>query len=99
MVKKRFYSLINVLGLSIGITACLLIGLFVSSELSYDKFNEKASRIVRLTMEYSSSGTVNKVPMTGNKAGPQLMRTFPEGGLYQAREISTIYLKWNKSLR
>ena len=86
MVKKRFYSLINILGLSIGITACLLIGLFVSSELSYDKFNEKASRIVRLTMEYSSSGTVNKVPMTGNKAGPQLMRTFPEVEAYTRLE-------------
>jgi len=86
MMKKRFYSLINIVGLSIGIMACLLIGLFVANELSYDKFNEKAARIVRLTMEYSSSGTVNKVPMTGNKAGPQLMRTFPEVEAYTRLE-------------
>lgn len=86
ILKKRFYSLINILGLSIGITACLLIGLFVSNELSYDKFNTNASRIGRLTMEYSSSGTVNKVSMTGNKAGPQLKRTFPEIEAYTRLE-------------
>jgi len=82
ILKKRFYSLINILGLSIGITACLLIGLFVANELNYDKFNERADRTVRATMEYSNAGTVGKVAVTGTKVGPQFKRSFPEVEAY-----------------
>jgi putative ABC transport system permease protein len=46
--KFRFYTLINILGLTIGITACLVILLFVKFELSYDRFHENAERIVRV---------------------------------------------------
>lgn len=38
LMKDKLYSAINVVGLAIGITACILIILYVQSELSYDKF-------------------------------------------------------------
>lgn len=75
--KNKLYSCINIFGLTIGLTACLLIGVFIIHELSYDKFNIKADRIVRATMEYGQAGTINKVATTGTKPGPQLKRTFP----------------------
>jgi putative ABC transport system permease protein len=48
MRKHKGFSLINIAGLAIGIASCLLIVLFVQSELSYDRFHEKAERIHRV---------------------------------------------------
>ena len=49
--KYRLYTLINVVGLTTAITACLVIFLFVRHELSYDRFHEHADRIVRIDWE------------------------------------------------
>ena len=75
--KNKLYSFINIAGLTVGIVCCILIGLFISSELSFDKFHKNADRIVRTTMEYSNGGIVTKVVNTGTKVGPQFKRTFP----------------------
>src|SRR6185437_3939671 len=75
--KNKLYSSINIFGLAIGLASCLLIGVYILHELSYDKFNVNANRIVRVTMEYSNAGTVNKIATTGTKPGPQFRRTFP----------------------
>jgi putative ABC transport system permease protein len=75
--KSKLYSAINIFGLTVGLAACLLIGVYINHELSYDKFNSNANRIVRATMEYSSAGTVNTVATTGTKVGPQFKRIFP----------------------
>ena len=44
--KNQLYSAINILGLVIGLAACLLIGIYITHELGYDKFNKNANRIV-----------------------------------------------------
>ncbi len=75
--KNKLYSSINIFGLTAGLAACLLIGIYINHELSYDKFNVNASRIVRATMEYEQDGTVNTTATTGTKVGPQFKRTFP----------------------
>lgn len=75
--KNKLYSFINISSLIVGITSCILIGLYVFNELSYDNFNKNADRIVRVTMEYSIEGTADKTAVTGTKTGPQLKRTFP----------------------
>ena len=49
LLKDRFYSFLNIIGLSIGIAASLLILLYVADELSYDKFHEDADRIYRVS--------------------------------------------------
>lgn len=49
--KSKGYSFINIAGLAVGLSACLLIGLYVRHELSYDRFHEKASRVFRVNME------------------------------------------------
>jgi putative ABC transport system permease protein len=75
--KNKLYSVINIFGLTVGLAACLLIGVYINHELSYDKFNVNADRIVRVTMEYKNSETVNTTASTGTKPGPQFKRTFP----------------------
>lgn len=76
--KNLLYSFVNILGLSIGLACCLLIGLYIHHELSYDSFNEKADRIVRATMEYKAGDKLNPAATTGTKVGPELTRKFPE---------------------
>src|SRR6185503_18296367 len=77
LTKNKLYSGIIIIGLTAALTACLLIGVFITHELSYDKFNTNADRIVRVTMEYKNAETVNSVATTGTKVGPQFKRTFP----------------------
>lgn len=86
--RNKLYSAINVFGLSVGLAACLLIGVYIHHELSYDQFNANGSRIVRATMEYSSAGTVNTTASTGTKVGPQFKREFPSVEEYVRTYIS-----------
>lgn len=77
LAKNKLYSFVNITGLTIGITSCILIGLYSIHELSYDRFNENASRTVRVTTEISGGNNIKKYAQTGTKAGPQLKRIFP----------------------
>lgn len=78
LAKNKLYAFINLFGLTLGITCCILIGAYIFDELGYDKFHVRADRIVRTSMEYSTGGSVEKYAMVGTKAGPQFKRTFPE---------------------
>ncbi|MEP6614930.1 MAG: ABC transporter permease [Ginsengibacter sp.] len=75
--KNKLYTFINIFGLTVGLSACLLIGIYISHELSYDQFNANKNRIVRATMEYGKAGTLNTTATTGTKVGPEFKRTFP----------------------
>ncbi|MDX2246816.1 MAG: FtsX-like permease family protein [Bacteroidia bacterium] len=50
--KETTYSLINISGLALGFTCCLLIGLFIKDELSYDNFHQDGERIYRVASAY-----------------------------------------------
>lgn len=96
LAKNKLYSSINIIGLTAGLAACLLIGVFISHELSYDKFNVNADRIVRVTMEYSNAGTVSTTATTGTKVGPQFKRTFPAVEEYTRTFISHGVVKYGE---
>jgi putative ABC transport system permease protein len=96
--KNKLYTAINIFGLTVGLTACLLIGVYIKQELSYDKFNVNANRIVRTTMEYAKAGTVNKTATTGTKVGPQFKRTFPVIEEYARTFISSSVVKYEDKL-
>lgn len=49
--KHKFYSAINILGLAAGVTSCLFIILYISDELSYDKFHAEAENIYRIGLQ------------------------------------------------
>lgn len=58
LIRDRTYSFINIVGLTIGLSACLLLVLFARYELSFDTFHEKSDRIFRIT---SVTETENEV--------------------------------------
>ena len=51
--KNRLYAFVNIVGLCIGITSCILIGLYIWHEQSFDRFHKNADRIARVTWEYN----------------------------------------------
>lgn len=56
LVKRKVYTIVNILGLAIGITSFILIMFYVSDELSYDKYHRNSERIYRVCMIYDVSG-------------------------------------------
>jgi putative ABC transport system permease protein len=77
LMKNKVYAFVNICGLTIGMTSCILIGLYISQELSYDRFHENSNRIARITMEYGGGGNSTQTALTGTKTGPQFKRSFP----------------------
>ncbi|MGI9173815.1 MAG: ABC transporter permease, partial [Rhodothermales bacterium] len=75
LVRHKGYAAINVFGLALGIACCLLIGLYVQHERSYDRFHTQADRIHRLVMEAGSFGTGARAFAA---AGPYFAEHFPE---------------------
>ena len=79
LLKTRQFSLINIMGLSIGMTACLMILHYVSFEKSYDKFHENSDRIYRLRYErYSEDGESVRFASSCPPAGLRIRKLLPE---------------------
>src|SRR6478672_12349806 len=76
--KNKIYSSINIIGLAIGLAACILILLFVFYERSFDNFHSK--NIYRLNEVQKFEGIVSsqKVALTMYPMGPTLLNDFPE---------------------
>ncbi|RKQ49298.1 putative ABC transport system permease protein [Roseivirga pacifica] len=79
LLKYKGYSFINITGLALGMSACLLILLFVNNELNFDGFHEKKSKIYRLD-EVQRFGTVSeqKVALSMYPMGPNILADYPE---------------------
>lgn len=78
--KNKTASAINIFGLTIGLTSCLLIALYIQHELSYDSFELKGNRIARVIMEYrfDGSGQTNAGNYTSVRVASVLKKNFPE---------------------
>jgi len=78
--KNKTSSAINIVGLTVGLTCCLLIALYIRHELSYDNFEKKGKRIARVIMEYQFAGSSasTKGNFTSVRVAPVLKRNFPE---------------------
>ncbi len=78
-LKKHFsYSVINVVGLGLGLATCLLLLTWIRHELSYDSFHTKADRIYRGSLEYSFGGQTSKTSVSPTALLPALQKNFQE---------------------
>jgi len=77
--RNKLYSLINIAGLTIGLTACLLVATVVLDDLSYDHQWQKADRIYRIiSIDKSSKNAIQQFPQSFTGLGPSFKRNFPE---------------------
>lgn len=77
-LKEKFFSLINVVGLSVGIAVALLITLFIMHEMSFDKFNSKHDRIHRVAMYLEVGGNGSEVNSTFPPQAAAMQADIPE---------------------
>src|SRR5215210_4910646 len=76
--KDKWYSLLNVLGLTIGITFSLFLIFYVTNELSFDRFHKNGDRIFRINTyihekDKNTDWVLSQLPL-----GPQLKKDYPE---------------------
>jgi len=100
VLKSKVFSAINVLGLSIGLAACLLIIQFVSFEMSYDNFHKKLDRTYRITNDRFQNGRlIQHGTIMYPTIGATMAKDFPEveeytrlmpGGTMNVRSMTKI---------
>lgn len=78
LIKNKSFSFINISGLAIGLSVCLLLMLFVRSEFSYDRFHEKADRIYRAWLHEVYEGQTFTNTQTPIPLGPVLKENLPD---------------------
>ena len=76
--RNKLYSSLNIAGLAIGITCCILILLYVQDELSYDRFHENADRIYRATTHFVLKDRIMDFASTAHVQGPMFKEAYPE---------------------
>jgi putative ABC transport system permease protein len=79
LLHQKAFSLINILGLAIGLVACLLIVQYISFELSYDSFQKNGAAIYRIKHQnYTEGNLTENLPKTYSAVGPALKAEFPD---------------------
>ncbi|HEY2648272.1 MAG TPA: ABC transporter permease [Puia sp.] len=76
--RHKIYAIINVFGLAVSLAACWMIVLYIKDELSYDQFNTKLDRIVRVVQHESWEGGNMNIAVTPAPLAPALKQQFPQ---------------------
>lgn len=76
--KHRFFSLLNVLGLTIGMAAALALFLYVQKEYTFDRQHENADRIVRVNLKVADGELDENWASAPNITGPAITEALPE---------------------
>ncbi|MCI0696534.1 ABC transporter permease [candidate division KSB1 bacterium] len=79
LLKHKGYSFINIFGLAVGLTCCILILLFVQDELSFDRFHRNAGRLYRLNKVFTpQTGGSELHAISSGQMGPAMVQDYPE---------------------
>ncbi len=76
--REKSYAIINLAGLSLAIACCLILGLYLRSELTYDQHHKRHKEIFRVVGEYITSGNTARYAVTPVPLGPMLKENYPE---------------------
>ncbi|MDO6388757.1 ABC transporter permease [Pontibacter sp. BT731] len=78
LLRHKGFSFINIAGLALGITACLLIGLFVHDELQYDKFLPEGEQVYRVYNQQTGENGGDFIASVPPMFGTTLEQSIPE---------------------
>ena len=78
LARHKAFSLINVFGLTIGLTCFMLISSFIYDELSYDKYALQYKNIYRVGLQLAQNGGIDEYPSVDIAVAAGIKRTFPE---------------------
>ncbi len=78
LYRNKGYSLINILGLSIGIACAVLVMIYVSFELSFDKCFSDYDRIYRIRSDRYFGETIDQSALSSSMVAPTLLQDYPQ---------------------
>ena len=78
LMKNKVFSFINIFGLSVGLTCCILITIYILHETSYDRYHEKAKQIYRLGTVFIDQGVEERGLNSSAPLGRMLQQEYPE---------------------
>jgi putative ABC transport system permease protein len=79
LLRYKGFSLINIFGLAIGLTCCILVSLFIIDELSYDKYHKDSARIYRVVKDFvNDDGSKLPDATTPPAIGAAIQKDIPE---------------------
>ena len=76
--RNKIYSIISITGLTIGMTSCIIVALFVNRELSFDRFHKNAQRIYRLCYSIKQQQYETELAISGSRAPRLIAAELPE---------------------
>jgi putative ABC transport system permease protein len=76
--KQKIFSFINILGLTVGITCCFMIFLFILNELSYDDFHKNGKNIYRVYRVSNTNGEPREIPYLSPAYATALVNDYPD---------------------
>ena len=77
-MKNKTFSFINVFGLAVGLTSCMLISLYLYHELSYDSYHKNANQIYQLGTTFVKEGKEDRTGVTPAPMAKTMQQEFPE---------------------
>src|SRR3954453_3900398 len=87
LMKNKAFSFINILGLTIGITVCMMIFLFIMNEFSVDRFHKNEDRIYRVMRGFKNEGKQRTVSYLSGPYAPALLNDF-KGEIIKAVRVN-----------
>src|SRR5205809_72246 len=80
LTRYKFISFINIFGLTVGLTCCLLILIYILNEISYDKFQPNADRTYRISRSFHNAQGIESLHLSAIAPafGEPLKTGFPE---------------------
>lgn len=88
LMKDKFYSLLNILGLAVGLAVAIIIFLYVKSDLSFDKQHEKHAQIYRVESKLNISGKDDIFAWASPVLPQFLMEDYPEIQNYTRMQVA-----------
>ncbi|KYG81726.1 putative ABC transport system permease protein [Roseivirga ehrenbergii] len=76
--RNKFFTLLNLLGLTLGLTASIWLMLYLKNELSYDKYHENGDRVYRFSHLIKAPGVEFNTAFSAPELSPMLAEEFPE---------------------
>jgi putative ABC transport system permease protein len=78
IIKQKAYSIINIFGLALGLTACILVGLYIWQDFSYDNYHVNRDRLYRLTTHTTDPAGNYSLLQSSARIAPAIKQEFPE---------------------
>ena len=78
LYREKLYAAINIAGLSLGVACCIILGLYLRNELTYDQHNVNYRNIYRIANEFNANGKINDFAVSSPVLGPMLKEAYPQ---------------------